>query len=819
MPTSLIITRKLKYKNTFDQLHIPYLPFIEIMKGFFGLEARESEAEMKRRIVSRLATLALDAAAVAPYLYHLLALPVENEVFPSLTPELLRQRTVEALKALVLAVARQQPLVLILEDVHWIDKATEEVLAALVEAMATVPLLLVLVYRPEYLHAWADKAYHTQVALTHLPSASSVEMVRAILTKPYAARIALERLSPAQSMAMVQELLGSTTLPPELEQFIATKTDGNPLFVEELTRSLLESGALVQEAGGYRIAQPLATLDIPPTVQGVLLTRIDRLHEDLKYVLQVASAIGRVFSYPLLAQVVEPGTDVEPILGQLADLDFVYVTALAPQREYSFKHVLTQETMYQTLLRPKREEYHERIGKAIEALYAERLEEYYELLAYHYVRSGNKDKAVEYLDLANQKAARARAMEEAKGYCDEAMTLLDRLPETAVNHRRCIALLVNQGEVMILLFKSQEYYNLLTRYEPLAVSVGDSGLLGAFYGRLGWCAYTFGAVDQATPILTKAAELCEATGNAADAGLAYMVLQWIHFWQGNYDRVLTLKEEVLRTMAQQFHLRSYMWALSVTAWAYTALGRWQEAVAEGQQVLRVGEEFADPSTIAFAAGTLGVAYTSAGDLGRARVYGELAVQKAPTPADKSWSESYLAWTWCRAGEACKGIEPLARALATSRAGCHVPAELWQLLCLGEGYWLAGESDKAIQTLAELLELAERCGAQFYLGAAHRLLGEIALTTNPMQVEAPLAAPHFEQSMAILQQIHAENELALAYAGYGRLHQQQGNMVQAWEYLTRALEIFERLGTLGEPDKIRQALTELPGASGAQHESV
>jgi predicted ATPase len=199
-----------------------------------------------------------------------------------------------------------------------------------------------------------------------------------------------------------------------LEQFIATKMDGNPLFGEELTRSLLECGALVQDTGGYRIAQPLAPLDIPPTVQGVLLTRIDRLHEDLKYVLQVASAIGRVFSYPLLAQVVEHGTEVEPILGQLADLEFVYLTALAPQREYSFKHVLTQETVYQTLLRPKREEYHERIGKAIEALYAERLEEYYELLAYHYVRSGNKDKAVEYLDLANQKAARARAMEEAR---------------------------------------------------------------------------------------------------------------------------------------------------------------------------------------------------------------------------------------------------------------------------------------------------------------------------------------------------------------------------------------------------------------------
>jgi tetratricopeptide (TPR) repeat protein len=726
---------------------------------------------------------------------------------------------VEALKALVLATARQQPLVLILEDVHWIDKATEEVLAALVEAMVTVPLLLVLVYRPEYLHAWAHKAYHTQVALTRLPSASSVEMVRAILTKPYAARITLERLSAAQSTAMVQELLGSTTLPPELEQLIATKTDGNPLFIEELTRSLLESGALGQEAGGYRITQLLATLDIPPTVQGVLLTRIDRLHEDLKYVLQVASAIGRVFSYPLLAQVVEPGTDIEPILGQLADLEFVYVTALAPQRAYSFKHVLTQEAVYQTLLRPRREEYHERIGKALETLYPDCLEEYYEVLAHHYGRSGHQDKAVEYLDLANQKAAKANAMEEAKRYFDEAMTLLDTLPETERNHHRRIALLVNQETVMLLLNKYPEYYDLLTRYEAMAVRVGDQGLLGALYARLGQGEYGFGYFNQAIQTLAKAAEFCEAAGNAEDAGLAYDCWEWGHMWKGDYDQALTLKEDVLRMLAQRFNLRWYLFAVTGASLAYTALGHWDHAVEDGHKALRAGEEFSDPSVISFAAFILSWAYTARGDLVQALEYGELGVRNALTPADTSWAQSVLGWAWGRAGKPRKGIELLAEALALNRSGhpldkvgvqsAHVPAELSQMLFLGEAYWLAGESDNARQTLEELLELANRCGAKFYLGSAHRLLGEIALTTDPIQVAAPLTAPHFEQSIAILQQIKAENELALAYAGYGRLRHQQGHDEQAREYLTRSLEIFERLGTLGEPDKVRQALAELP----------
>ena len=336
---------------------------------------------------------------------------------------------------------------------------------------------------------------------------------------------------------------------------------------------------------------------------------------------------------------------------------------------------------------------------------------------------------------------------------------------------------------------------------------------------MGWGEYGFGHFNQAIQTVTKAAEFCEAAGNPEDAGLAYVVWEWSHMWQGDYDQVLTLKEDVLRMMAQRFNLRWYVWAFDAASLAYTALGHWDHAVEDGHKALRAGEEFSDPSVISFAAWVLSWAYTARGDLVRALEYAELGVQNALTPADKNWAQSVLGWAWVRAGEPRKGVELLAEGLAMNRSGhsadkwlaqsAHVPPEIWQLLFLGEGYWLAGESDKARQTLEELLELANRCGAKFYLGSAHRLLGEIALTTDPIQVAAPLAAPHFEQSIAILQQINAENELALAYAGYGRLHQQQGRVEQARDYLTRALTIFERLGTLGEPDKVRQALAALP----------
>jgi tetratricopeptide (TPR) repeat protein len=693
--------------------------------------------------------------------------------------------------------------VLILEDVHWIDKATEEVLGGLVEAMVALPLLLVLVYRPEYLHAWAGRAYHAQITLSGLARAGGSAMVRASLTKPYATRVPLEPLSPAQSTAMAQDILGVEAIPAEIEQLIISKTDGNPLFIEELTRSLLESGTLVQALTGYVLTRPLQSLDVPTTVQGVLLARIDRLPEDLKQVLQMAAVVGRVFHYALLASVLQSSSELEALLLQLEDLEFIYPTSVAPQREYSFKHVLTQEAVYSTLLRPQREEYHERIGAAVETLYAERLDEYYELLAYHYTRSANTDKAVEYLDLANQRAAKANAMAEAYAYFAEAMRLLDSLPTTERNQQRRTTLLVNQPTVMVLLAKFPEYYELLSRYEPIAAGLGHPGLLGAFYARLGWCEWCFGSFDQAIVTLTKAADLCEAVGRTEDAGQAYLLWQWSHLYQGDYAQALAVKEQVLRMMEQRFNCRWYMWAVVGAALAYAWLGRWQQAGEEGQKGVRIGEEFADDSVISFATHVLSMVYTAKGDLARALACGELAVQKAPTSADKEWARAALAWAWCRTGEPCKGIAILAQVVPLQRAVRQVYGEIFAPF-LGEGYWLAGEYDKATQTLQEHLEIATRNGMKFHIGSAHRLLGEVAMHTGSAQ-----AVPHFEQSIVILCAIHADNELALAYAGYGRWHAQQGDAVQARDYLTRALAIFERLGTLGEPDKVRQALAGLP----------
>jgi tetratricopeptide (TPR) repeat protein len=433
------------------------------------------------------------------------------------------------------------------------------------------------------------------------------------------------------------------------------------------------------------------------------------------------------------------------------------------------------------------------------------LEEYYDLLAYHYSRGNNADKAVTYLDLAHQKAARANAMEDANAYFDEAMTHLDRLPDIPVNQERRIALLVNQAVVMVQLLRIPEYYDLLMCHESMALALDNPGLVGAFQGRRGLCAWSFGDFREAVPLLTQAVNLCEAGKNAENAGQAYCTLLWCYLYKGDYNEVFVVKGNFLRTVEHGFNLRWYLYVLTGSSFTYAYLGRWEAAIEEARQALRLGEAFEDLGVMSFANVTLSSVYLSKGDLVRGLAHAEIAVQQAPTPADRIWLQSWLGWALCRSGDAQRGVEMLEQSVWMQRDARYVGSEhVATFLC--EGYWLHGEDEKATRALREHLAIIESWDMPFQIGAAYRLLGEIALPTDAAQ-----AALHFERSIATLREINAEPELALAYAGYGRLHVQQGDALQARAYLDRALEIFERLGIMREPERVKKVLAGLPEA--------
>ena len=758
---------------------VAYHPVIDILKANFDVHEDDGDLEIKEKINRGLKMLGADKAATLPYFLELLAVKNNGIDKISMSPEERKNRIIEALKRIVLKGSEIRPLIMAFEDLHWIDKSSEDQLKHLLESIPEARVLLVFTYRPEFVHIWGAKSYHSQVTLS--------------------------RLSNRESLIMVSHLLGTEALDKDLEEFILEKTEGIPFFIEELIKSLKDLKIIAREDNRYRIAKDIKEVAIPTTIQDVIMARVDSLPEGTKGLLQTVSAVGRESSYDLINRVI--GLQEQELLSHLSvlkDSELLYERGIYPQSTYVFKHALTQEVAYNSLLEKKKMEIHGAIGSAMEALYPDRLEEHYELLAYHYGRSANANRAVHYLELANQKAIKFKALEEAKAYFEKAMAHLDTLPESEANRRQRISLLVNQGIVFYLLFKNQEYYDLLTRYESMATELGNQALLGALYSREGNCNFTFCHFDQGIKTLTKAAELCEVAGNVEDAGYAYAWLGWCHLFVGHYDRVLALKEELLRIMEHQFNPRWYVRGLCGASRAYICLGRWDEAVEEAQKALKAAEKSSDNSLAVWGHWTLSMAYTWRGDLGRGVEYGERALQKAVTPADKALAQRGLGWALCRAGGPSKGIELLIAALQNFQTGHLRPGMIPATCTLGSGYWLAGEDDKARQTLEEGLKIAEQCGAMYYVGWAQRILGEIALKIDPAR-----AVSHFEKSIAVFQEIKAENDLALAYAGYGRIQMQQGQFAQARDYLTKALQIFERLGTLIEPEKVRGILAELP----------
>jgi class 3 adenylate cyclase/tetratricopeptide (TPR) repeat protein len=371
-----------------------FLPVRDVVKEVFGLRVEMDEETVKGRIKEQSVD---DLTLFLPFYHNLLSLKVDDPKFNSLNPEGRKYGTFEAVKSLLLTLSQQKPLVVFLEDVHWMDKISEEFFTYLSRCIHGHPIMMLSAYRPEAVPSWAQGAHYQ--------------------------KLGLETLGLNSSIRLVMNLLGGLKLAPALEGRIAEKAGGNPFFMEEIVRELLERGDLVREENRYTCRRPLDQIEIPSTIQGVIAARMDRLSEDLKRTTQVASVIGRDFAYKILKSVMELGEELRGHLTNLVGLELLYEKTLYPELEYIFKHSLTQDVAYESLLKQRRQEIHGRIARAIEELYAEKLEPHYEILAHHWELSGNPEKAIEYLILAGEKSNRENAVQSARVFLKGALDL------------------------------------------------------------------------------------------------------------------------------------------------------------------------------------------------------------------------------------------------------------------------------------------------------------------------------------------------------------------------------------------------------------
>ena len=404
-----------------------YLPVIDLLHGYFAIEAGDDARKRREKVTGRVLALERTLEDTLPYVFALLGVGEGDEVLAQMDAQVRRRRTLEAIKRILLRESLNQPLMVIFEDLHWIDEATQELLNLLTDSIGTAKILLLFNYRPEYSHQWGNKTYYTQLRLDPLGRESAEEMLAA--------------------------LIGDGVEVRPLKRLIIERTGGNPFFMEETVQVLLDEGALVRDGAAVRITKSLSALKIPPTVQAILAARIDRLPAGEKDLLQILAVTGKEFSLSLVREVIkQPDDEVRRMLNDLQMAEFIYEQPAAGDIEYTFKHPLTQQVAYNSVLVERRRLLHRRTGAAIESLYRDRLEDHYADLAHHYRLSDDVAKAVEYLRLAAEQAVGRSAYSEAAADLQAALSLLERLPEGRDRARTELALRVTENTVAVVLY-------------------------------------------------------------------------------------------------------------------------------------------------------------------------------------------------------------------------------------------------------------------------------------------------------------------------------------------------------------------------------
>ena len=716
---------------------MPYLPILEILRSYFEISEGERETVIRKRVREKITGLEEKLEGILPPIEDLLSLRVEDEAYLKLEPKRRKEKVFEALRDLVVRVSQERPLVIAIEDLHWIDKTSEEFLDYFIGWLATVKVMLILLHRPEYTHQWGSKSYFTRIGLDQLSLKSSAELVKAILEG------------------------GETS--PELSALILNRAAGNPLFMEELTHSLLENGSIQMKDQRYVLARTPSDLHVPDTIQGIIAARIDRLEENLKRIMQVASVIGREFAFRILQAISGMSEDLKSQLLNLQGLEFIYEKSLFPELEYIFKHALIQEVAYSSLLSNRRKEIHKRIGGAIEELYAENLEEFYEVLAYHYSRSEAFEKACRYLKLSGKKATRSHALWESFAFYKETVELLQRLPQTEEIKKELIEVIRSMRTPLGILGFPEGSLSFFQLGERLAKESGDAEQVAAIYSGMG--VYYSHMGDYLTA-MRYTEEGFEEARKAQDielmAPLGY-ALCLSYIGTGRYEKIVHKMPEVINLLektgkesdffTQAVNPYSYICGNSGTALGY--LGRFEEGKAYLEKALRNATRLGDPATLGMIQFMYGLLFYIRGDF----------------KAAKEHLEKSIAY-----GEEAKYPMIIALALCT----------------LGHAHCFLGDPETGRRQAEEGLRIYNDSGIEAILPFCLWTMGSIHLDLRDLKN----AGDFMEQALSLSRKNREEDREALALVGLGRVlgKRKQPQTEQAQEFFSKGLEILHNLKT-------------------------
>jgi DNA-binding NtrC family response regulator/tetratricopeptide (TPR) repeat protein len=746
---------------------IPCLPLVELLRAACAIVETDVPEGVREKLRATLDRAGMDSREASPYLLHLLEPGEGGETFERLSPEVIKTRTFEALRELSRRLADRAPLVLVVEDLHWVDRTSEEYLATLVEVVAGARILLVTTHRPGYRPPWMDKSYATQVAL--------------------------QPLSPRESLSLVRDVIGPAEVDAPTLDMIVAKAEGNPFFAEELARA-------VTEGGSSPPGSPLPA--VPDTVEEVLMARIDRLTADDKRVLQAAAVIGRRLPFLLLQAILDPPDEaLRERLVRLQSAEFLYETRAASELEYTFKHTLTHDVAYASLLPAQRRALHARIVDVLEGWQREGREELVERLAHHALEAEAWEKAVDYTRRAGLQAMGRSAHREAVAWLDQAATALGHLPERRELLEQTIDIQFDLRNALWPLAEFRRVFDCIKRAEQLAAAVGDQRRLAMALALLTPMFSTKDDRAQGIESGRRALEIGVALGDTTVQVVASLYLAMAYVTLGNYTRATKFARKDIALLRGNPQLERYaphllhappaIFPRTLLIWSLAELGQFAEAQPVIEEGHRIARTLDHPYSQTFLSLGEGILRVRQGDLPTA-----VSTLERSLALCRHWKLAnlfdvivgHLGSAYTLAGRPGEAIPLLEESLARER-------RLWlepiPSLALAEAYLRVGRVEKADQLARLTLDLTRQRGQRGYEAWLRRLLGEIAVHTEPPDSTA--VEDHYSQALALATGLGMRPLAAHCHLGLGHWLRRRGGSAKAEEHLGLARAMYAEMG--------------------------
>lgn len=747
-----------------------YLPMIDLLKSYFKINDRDDHRAIREKVTGQVLSLDDGLGNAVPALLALLDTPFADAEWDKLDPAQRRSRTFDAVKALLVRESQVQPLLVVFEDLHWLDSETQAFLDALVESLPVSRMLLLVNYRPQYQDEWVGRPHYTRLRVDPL-QADGVE-------------------------SLLDALLGNEAGLAPLKRMLAERTAGNPFFLEESIRALAEVGALTGSRGAYRLAGSLSAVHVPTTVQPVIAARIDRLAPEHKQLLQAATVIGTAVPFPLLKAIAElPEERLRSGLAFLQSAGFLYEASIFPDPEYAFEHALTHEVAYESLLHEHRRALHGQIMAASENLYADRLAEHIERLAHHSLRGEVWDKAVAYCYQAGAKAAAKSAHEEAVSRFTEALSALERLPRSGKVMTQAIDLRFSLRTSLSPLGEFQRSFELLREAEAIATTLNDQERLARVFTFKALYYWSTGQQDQTLEAADRALATARNVGEGPAQILARLFAGRAWHARGDYAQAISLLEGVVSaTDADRTNLLGMANLPSVgartwLAWSLAERGEFQAAITRGQEAVFIANAVDHLISRIYGYLALGIAHLRKGDLPMAIANLERAFQFSQTQNTRmarTLVAGYLGRAYTLSNRPADAIEVLKEAVDDAFGMEFMVDQALRLAHLGEAYLRAGQHDLAASAAHRALDSAlhyRESGAQAW---SEWLLGEIGTQRG----EAP--EDHYSRAIELASNLGMAPLLAHCHFSLGKECRRTQRPGLEREHLDAAVRLYRSL---------------------------